>query len=621
MTDSLIHRGPDGAGYWTRHNVGIGHRRLSILDLSAAGAQPMHNEDDTVHLACNGEIYNYLEKNALLRSLGHTIRSGSDSETLLHLYESFPDDFLEHVNGMFAFCLYDERRRRLIAGVDRWGKKPLYYAVAGDRLILASEMKSLLFFDWVDRTIDPLAVDRYLALRSVPAPLTMFRGIRKLPPASLLVFEGGRATVRPYWRPRPNPIGVYDAGVQERYRELLDDAVRLRLQSDVPLGLYLSGGVDSAAVASLMARHGGPGRSSYTLSVPYRYDEAQRAAAIAEHLDFDFNAVTVGAEAFALAPRIAYHLDEPLGDLIAFPAYLLAQKAKERLTVVLTGDGADETLVGYFHQRIMRLWQRFSGPLALPGMGGLLSGLCGRLPLALLNSLFDYPDRMGPREREKLADALAGCGGFGSFYEGLTACFTRQDKAALYGDPVMRATLDTPLSREIDQAFAASRGFSALARLSLLDLAYWIPFIVIYRLDKLNMAHAVETRSPFLDYRLVELCLNLPETAKLAQGQNKIALRKVVADLFPPHLREPGKQAFYMPVTETLREGFLAWCEELVSPERMAKRGLFQPEAGCRLLSQARRGSMLANRQLTTLAMLETWFTVFVDTPPRYPQM
>ncbi|HWQ08115.1 MAG TPA: asparagine synthetase B, partial [Holophaga sp.] len=253
MTTLLRHRGPDAEGFWRGDGVGLGHRRLAILDLSPAGAQPMCDEAGAIHLVCNGEIYDYQTHNAVLTGLGHHIRSGSDSETLVHLYEEHGEGLLERVNGMFAMALWDQFEKRLLVAVDRFGKKPLYYACLGERLVLASELKSLLLFPWVSREPDPAAVDRYLALRYVPAPMTILKSIRKLEPSSLLEWREGRVRVRTYWKPAPQACGAYGPAQVDDFQELLTDAIRLRLQSDVPLGLYLSGGVDSSAVAGIMS--------------------------------------------------------------------------------------------------------------------------------------------------------------------------------------------------------------------------------------------------------------------------------------------------------------------------------------------------------------------------------
>lgn len=612
MTDTLSHRGPDSRGFFRNEMVSFGHRRLSIIDLSSEANQPMSNEDGSIQLICNGEIYNYKEKTAELKSKGHIFRSRSDCEVLIHLYEEYGDNFLDSVNGMYAFALWDNRKNRLIAVVDRFGKKPFYYAAYNERLIFASELKSLLFFEWVKKDVDPLAIDRYLSLRYIPAPMTILKAVKKLEQSTMMTWHNGDLLVKRYWNPKPNGYRS-DMECIDAFEEVLTDAVRLRLQSDVPLGIYLSGGVDSAAIAGLMRPLVDGKKTSYTVSFEYPYNEYPRAEKIARYLNYEYNPVTVVKDDFNLMPTIAYHMDEPFGDLLCLPAFLLAKKAKEKLTVVLTGDGADEILNGYFHQKLMALRQRYRTIFEIPATGFALSKIIKIIPAAFLNMFFDYPDQLGQRERLKLSQSLSVCSKFGSFYDSITSCFTTQDKEELYTHSFLNTIQHETLSEEYEREFQNTSGFSFYSRLSLLDLKYWIPFSVLYRLDKMNMAHAVETRSPFLDFRVVENAINLPDELKLNKRRNKEVLRHLIERLYPPSYREKGKQAFYMPIISQYGERFRKWTFDLLTPDTVESRGLFQWQYIDNLFELSKRGSMLANRQLTALAMLELWFRVFYD--------
>ncbi|MBF0358691.1 MAG: asparagine synthase (glutamine-hydrolyzing) [Magnetococcales bacterium] len=616
MTDSISHRGPDARGEFRDPGIALGHRRLSIIDLSTAANQPMQNEDGSVVLVANGEIYNYQELTAAMVDRGHKFRSQSDSEVLLHLYEEFGENFLDGVNGMFACALWDRNRKRLIAAVDRFGKKPLYFSAMGSRFSIASEMHALLHQPWVTKEVDPMAIDRYLTFRYVPAPLTILKKVKKLEAATMLIWQGGDLSIRRYWQAelKTDPAAVYSGSVVDEFEALLDDAVALRMQSDVPLGLYLSGGVDSAAIASSMARQQPEGdKISYTVGFDYRYNEQPRAKKIAEHLGFEFNPVEVTADIFDNTEKIAFHLDEPFGDMLCMPSYILAREAKKRLTVVLTGDGADEILNGYFHQRLMILRQKNRWLAKTPGAGLAGSLLVKGVPAQIINRFFDYPDRFGPREKLKLVQALTHSGDFGSFYEGITSCFSPEDKLAAYRKEFREQLTGEPISQMFQRNMAEKSDFDFTARLSLLDLKHWIPFSVLFRLDKLNMAHAVETRSPFLDYRLVEMALNLPSEAKFNKRRNKELLRAVIDRRFPEHLREKGKQAFYMPLTSPTRTKFLEWSQSLLTEAGVKSRGIFQWPYIELLFNLFAQGSMLAYRQLVALAMLELWFTVYVD--------
>ncbi|MBF0501992.1 MAG: asparagine synthase (glutamine-hydrolyzing) [Candidatus Riflebacteria bacterium] len=612
VTDALFHRGPDSRGTWREGNVSLGHRRLSIIDLSPNGAQPMFNEDKSLALVCNGEIYNYLELMDELQKKGHRFRSVCDCETLLHLYEEKELNFLDDVNGMFALCLWDARKKRLIAAVDRFGKRPLYWARNGERFAFASELKALYAFPWWERTVEPLAIDRYLALRYVPAPMTIFKGVRKLEMATLMIVESANTTFKTYWQARSGD----EFTTQEQFEETLTEAVRLRLRSDVPLGIYLSGGVDSAAIAALMAEHTAGPKISYSVGFDYEFDERPRAKLIADHLGFEYNALTIDAGHFDLLPKITYHLDEPFGDLICLPAFTLAERAKQKLTVVLTGDGADEILSGYFHQKLMTIRQRYEWLSRKSNVRSVFSRLMESCPCSILTLLFDYPDKIGPNEKSKFLHAIASSGQFGTFYEAVTSCFSASDKNKLYRPGFYEALNGPSLGTVFQHDFETLASFPLLARLSLLDIKHWIPFSVLFRLDKMNMAHAVETRSPFLDYQVVQKCLNLSDNDKLASGRNKIALRRLIERLLPSSLRTPGKQAFYFPQTNAYRERYLSWAKDLVTPENIRRRGLFDQSAVEAIVRQAQGPSMLATRQLTALAMLESWFQVHVDARP-----
>lgn len=614
MTQGLKHRGPDNVGYFNDANVALGHRRLSVIDLSESANQPMKNENGRIHLVCNGEIYNYKETTGELKSKGHVFRSNSDCEVLLHLYEEYQDKFLDHVNGMFAFALWDSIRKRMILSVDRFGKKPLYYAFNNGLLIFASEMKTLLYCKWIKRDIDIMAVDRYLTLRYIPAPMTIFSSIKKLEPSTLLVWEQEKIQITRYWQPKVNPISGDGNKLTDLFGDILTDSIRLRLQSDVPLGIYLSGGIDSAAIAAIMRSLVKCPVKSYTATFDYKFNEFWRAKRVADYLGFDFYPVNVREEDFNSLSDIMYHLDEPFGDLLCLPAFLLAKEAKENLTVVLTGDGADEILNGYFHQRLMIMREHYNKFCRMSQFIRFISYIFNKIPSALLNHFFDYPDRLGNRERQKLSKAIYSSGMFGRFYEAVTSCFSAFDKPRLYTTDLLKKVNGfVSVADEYQEEIEKYKGFTFNSQLSIFDLKYQIPFSVIYRLDKMNMTHAVETRSPFLDYRLVEFVLNLPDEAKLKNRMNKVILRALIKRLYPPALREKGKQAFYMPMTSEFSQRYQLWVRDLLNKDCVKNRGLFNYEYINSLFEMAGKESMLARRQLISLSMLELWFRVFAD--------
>ena len=381
----------------------------------------------------------------------------------------------------------------------------------------------------------------------------------------------------------------------------------------MPLGIYLSGGVDSSTIAGIMKDSSGKNKISYTVGFDNEFSEQDKANRIADYLGFEFNPIKVVSEDFDRLPEIAYHLDEPFGDMIVLPSYNLARKAKSQLTVVLTGDGADEILLGYFHQKIMAKWCKLKNIFSVPYIPSLASRIATMTPLKILNSFFDYPDRLGIRERNKISYAMKDIENFGTFYDTFISWFTRYDKDILYTEGFKNQITNEKFSNEIEKQISEYRneGFSFLSQLSLLDLKYWLPFILLFRLDKLNMANAVETRSPFLDYRIVEFALNLEDAAKLNPSGSKFILRNINKRIFPENLYEKGKQAFYMPFLKMYSEKFHNWCEKMLDRREIIKEGLFEWKYIEGLLKDSKTGSMLASRQLVSLSMFQQWRKVF----------
>lgn len=614
MNDLLLHRGPDNEGFLLKDIISLGHRRLSIIDLSENGIQPMSNEFNNIFLVCNGEIYNYKELTEHLIIKGHKFKSKSDSEVLLHLYEEYDENLLNKVNGMFSFAIWDEKNKKLIAAVDRFGKKPLYYSVNDKRLVFSSELKSLLLIPWINKNIDYNAVDRYFNFRYVPAPRTIFSDVKKLEQSNMMIWKDGEVSIKRYWKPQKlNLIEYNDYEIDNLYK-LLTDAITVRLNSDVPLGIYLSGGIDSSTIAGIMNNLIKKNKVSYTVSFENEYNENEKAANIAKYLDFEFNSIEILNDDFDNISKLVYHLDEPYGDMIVLPSYNLSRKAKEQLTVVLTGDGADEIFSGYFHQKIMLKWKKYEYLLKMPLFSEIFSNITKRIPLSFLNSHFDYPDKLGNREKLKISQVAENSKRFGTFYESFTSCFTPQDKALLYTEDLKKRITHISLSDEIENQILnyKNEGFTFLSQLSLLDLKYWIPFIVLYRLDKLNMANSVETRSPYLDYRLVEMALNLEDSGKLNKNSNKQILRAINKKLFPDRLYEKGKQAFYMPFLAKYSVKFYEWCNQMLNKDKMVSEGLYNWKYIEELFIDSKNGSMLASRQLVALSMFEQWKKVFL---------
>jgi len=598
MGDCLRHRGPDAAGYHVDASAapaaGLVHRRLSIIDLSPAADQPIPNEDGTVQVLLNGEIYNFQELRSGLASR-HTFRSQGDTEVIAHLYEERGDDAVAALDGMFALALWDARARRLLLARDHFGKKPLYYWHDAGRLVFGSEIKALLAAG-VPVEMAEENLGEYLAFGYVPTPRTLFRGIRKLPPASLLVANAaGVAAPREYWDLRFPPAGeAAEVGLDEasgRVRELLTAAVRRRLVADVPLGLLLSGGVDSAAIAALMARLV-PGKVR-TFTVGFEgdafFDERPYAERVARHVGTDHHASVVRPQAGELLETLVHHHDEPFGDSSALPTYLVAREARARVTVALNGDGGDETFAGYDRFHAALLADRIPAPFAhalrlasrLVPEGASHQGTRRRLRRFADKAVLPFDERIFA---------------WSSFFD-LPAL------RALDGDHV--ADRDRILS-SYRQALERCAGASLLSRLLYLNARTYLLDDLLPKMDRMSMAHGLETRSPMLDRALIEYVAGLPDRLKRRGGRGKIVLKKAVSDLLPPGIVARRKHGFGVPLGEWFRGELKGRAEALLLDRPRLARWL-RPEAVRRLFAEHLSGRGDRGHQLWTLLTLELW--------------
>ena len=621
MTDTLRHRGPDGDGYFCADGVGLGHRRLSIIDV-AGGRQPIENEDGSLVLIHNGEIYNHRELRRELQSRGHRFRTASDSEVILHLYEDFGAGCLDKMVGMWTFALYDKARRRLMVARDRLGIKPLYYVEAGGGMLFASEIKSLLQFGGFEPTLDLQAVHDYLALRYVPGPGGLFREVRKLPAAHFAIVEDERLTLSRYWTPAPPPRAARrsDDEYLDEFAERFERSITRRLMSEVPLGAYLSAGLDSSTIVAAMARLTSQPVRTFTVGFDFEHDELEQAAATAQQLGCIHTEIPCRAADVELLPEIVWHLDEPIGDPIVIPMFQLARRAKQDVTVVLTGEGADETLAGYlFHKALLG-----GAYLAhLPGLvrRGIVTPLVRATPASVLNLAFQYPAALGHRGKQKLLDYLPLVGGahLPEAYRHLISLFDDRDTGWLYSDDFKAALRSCAENLQpVNGSGRAAAGTDAsrpmLDRILALQYDSWLPEDILTKQDKLSMAHGIEARVPFLDHELVEFTLGLPPSLKLSRGISKVILRRYAARLLPPATVRRRKMPFYVPAERYLAEpAFQALVADTLSETAVRARGLLRPEAVTRVRNSMQTGEFLYVKQAISLMMLELWFRMAVD--------
>jgi asparagine synthase (glutamine-hydrolysing) len=604
MTDVIAHRGPDGSGLYIDNHVGLGHRRLSIIDLSAAGAQPMANEDGTVHITFNGEIYNHLDLRAELLAKGHTFRSRCDTEVLVHGYEEWGDALPERLAGMFAFAIWDARKDRLFLARDRLGKKPVYYHLGKKRLTFGSEIKSLLLDPEVPRELDEEALDLYLSLRYVPAGLTAFRDIHKLAPASIAVYEHGKLTTRRYWHtvfpPEPDERG--DEELAAELWKRTRDATEARLMADVPVGVFLSGGLDSSVIAAQMVdlrRERGEGKVK-SFAVGYQREdgssELDQAARVARALGTEHREVIVTAQDFeAFLPQFVWYMDEPVADAACVPLHYLSKRAREEVVVVLSGEGADEVLAGYPIYRTMLLLEKLRA--AASGAVDQAAPFAARLTGSAKARKYLYWSTLPLEER----------------YRGVSCAFVDEEKSILRGHGSDGGSLVPPrktsarLLERLAVHWAETEGLPPLERMLELDRRVWLPDDLLVKADKITMASSLELRVPFLDHRLIEWCVRLPTRMKLRGRNGKWLLRHAAYERLPSECTAPGKRGFTVPVSNWFRGQLHEPLREALLGTDSFARVRFGEKPLQRLLDDHLHGVSDRKEELWALWVLELW--------------
>ncbi len=600
MTDAVAHRGPDAAGYYHAAGIGLGHRRLSIIDLST-GDQPLANEDGTVQVVFNGEIYNFSEVRRELVARGHRFRTGSDTEVIVHGYEEWGDDCVDRFRGMFSFAVWDEPARRLLLARDRLGVKPLYYAeLPGTGVVFGSEIKSLLEDPAVPRAWRPDAIDAYLTLLYVPAPDTIYQAVHKLPPGHILVAEAGRIRVSRYWDLRFTGDGdaAREADYLEELDSLLKEAVGLRLVSDVPLGAFLSGGVDSSTVVAYMKDASAV--PPITIAVGFddgTDDEVRHAERVARHVGCDFHALTVDARVDDLLPRLAWHFDEPFADSSAVPTYHVSKAARQLVTVALSGDGGDELWAGYARHRVEHWEQRARTAL---GPAAAAAGWLGQaLPLSIKGARSLRHLAAAPDQAYALKHA------YGMFEGGA--------KARLYSGDFTKAVGDADPLVSFRDAYRACGSTDAMDRAMYVDARTYMIDDVLTKVDRMSMAVSLEAREPLLDHKLLEFAARVPASLKLRDGRTKYLLRRALERKVPREIVDRPKRGFDAPIGRWLRGPLAGLGSALLLDGRLRDRGLFAPREVTRLWEEHQSGRADHSHRLWQLVMLELWFRQFVD--------
>jgi len=601
MANAIRHRGPDAEGVHVSGPAGLAHRRLSIIDLTTGG-QPMSSGDGAVWVVFNGEIYNYPELRSEMEAGGHAFRTRSDTEVLVELFRKEGAASFRKLNGMFACAFWDERSREMTLVRDRWGKKPLYYATVAGEFRFGSEIKALLAYGDLERRVHPGALHEYLTQGYVCGPQTIFEGVHRLLPGHFLTVKDGAIATHRYYELEFGPASppLAEEPFLERLDATLRSAVKRRLMSDVPLGAFLSGGLDSSMVVALMAQLSD--RPVRTFSVGFEekgYSELEDARTVARHVGTDHAETMVRPDAFEILPDLVWHCDEPFGDSSAVPTYYVSRAAREHVTVALSGDGGDEVFAGYTRYRLERdrdVWRR------IPRWLG--SGIGGRLARALP---FTAP---GWNTLSTIA-FLSGRGriaGMGIYPYVRDALYSREwGRRAAAFDPM--AGLETTL--------APVRDLDVVSRLQFLDMHHYLPGDILTKVDRMSMAVSLEVRAPLLDYEVVELMAKAPLEYKLRGDVSKVALRKLAERLLPPSTLEKRKQGFALPQGRWFQGQLYARAEEILLDARALSRGIFDPRAIRTVLAEHRAGRRDYGTWLWCLVVLEIWHRQFVDAETR----
>lgn len=604
MCNALHHRGPDAANYHFEPGVGLGQRRLSIIDLRDTAAPPLSNETNRIWVVFNGEIYNFRTLREELEDKGHRFRTETDTEVILHLYEEYDVECIEKLHGMFALALWDADRRRLIAARDRLGKKPFYYASTTQGIVFASSLEALLKDDEVSREPNFFAIDQFLDRQYIPSPLTAFRSIRKLEPGYVLICEpGGRCKTRRFWAATPRPISQgSEQELQEELVRLTREAVKRRMISDVPFGALLSGGIDSGTIVALMAQESSSPIKTFSIGLEQTdMDELPYARLVAKRYGTDHTELVLTPDVADILPKLIRYYGEPFADSSAVPTYYVSKLARQFVTVALSGDGGDECFGGYTHYGQTLAWQQldiiphFLRGAVLKPVEGVLSSLpftdmasrCGRACMMARNEL---PGR----------------------YMTQTAIFKPQEKQAILTSR-FRALINDSKNGDIGPTLPWRTTDDSLDWMIRHDLRFYLPDCLMVKVDVAAMANSLEVRSPLLDHHLIEFALGIPARFKRSAGQGKMIMRKAFANLLPREILTRPKTGFGIPLQKWLQVDLAAMMKDVLLDGRASRRGLLDQRFVQQMVHSHLAGGRDWSTRLWAIMVLELWFREFID--------
>lgn len=597
MNDMIRHRGPDDEGYYQDARASLGMRRLSIIDLFT-GHQPISNENGDIWVIYNGEIYNFQPVRAELEARGHQFKTRTDTEIIVHAYEEYGDDCVRHFNGMFAIALWDARRCRLLLARDHMGIKPLYYWAGPDRLVFGSELKALTAHPDVPRRVNLCAIDLFLSLEYIPSPLTIYEDVFKLPPGHLLVLENGRTKLSSFWDIPLEPVRQNEEECAEILAGLLKDAVRMRLISDVPLGAFLSGGIDSSGVVGHMSQLSSTPVQTFSIGFQdATYNELPYAEAVARHFGTHHRFEVLNPDVASLAEQLVQHHDEPFADTSIFPTYLVSKLARQHVKVALSGDGGDELFAGYdtyIAERLSRYYSKLPGVMRT----SLMPAFASMLP--------PQPAKKGTINKVKRM--IEGASMDPSLQHTRWMIFMNEwDKDILYQPDLTKTLEQGSTAAFFDGHFQKARSFDRLAQQQYVDLKTYLADDILTKVDRMSMAVSLEARVPLLDHRIAEFALNLPPQMKLDGSRTKVILRRALKRLVPDLVLEKPKEGFSIPMKHWLGTSLKPMMMDLLATETVQKRGYFQPRVVSAWIQDHLQGRANHAHRLWALMVLELW--------------
>lgn len=606
MNQTMTHRGPDGQGIFTDGEVGLGHRRLSIIDLEA-GKQPMGNADGSVQVVFNGEIYNYLELKQELESKGYRFRTRSDTESVIYAYEAWGDRFVEKLRGMFAIGLWDSRNKKLILTRDRVGKKPLYYYRDHQRIVFASELKAVIAAPNIPKELDFQALDAYLSFGYVPSPLCIFKHIRKLPPASIAVCDQNRFDIREYWHlDMSNPdTSRSEESIIGELEAIFDESVKIRLMSDVPLGAFLSGGVDSSAVVASMSRLMGNERVK-TASIGFsekKFNELEYAGIVAKHCNTDHSEYVVNPDALSILDKLVWHLDEPFADASFIPTYYVSQMARRKVTVALSGDGGDENFAGYIGRYSMNRFEDNIRQRILP----IIREKC----IARLAEIYPRKDNLPRPLRLKHFLSNLSLPQEQAYFRDMSFYFQPEIKKMLYTPDTIRAIGDYNAFDVLGKHFAETSSSDPVTKTQYVDIKTYMTEDILVKVDRMSMANSLEVRAPILDHKFMEFVAKLPSSLKLKGKVSKYIFKKMNEDRLPHDILYRKKQGFSIPLSKWMRNDFKEFAYQRLFAEGAAVKSYFNRGYVQKMWEENIHQKQDHSVALWGLLMFEMWHKTF----------